>query len=160
MITDSLVSFEKYLTLHERFAKVYDFLKSNILSQMEDGRVAIDGDNIYVTISTFEGKGADELPPVEVHDSYIDIHVLLEGVETIGFIDRALCLGKDVKYDEVADTAILNELPEVFTSWNMSPAFIALILSVPSSQTGNAAPVSAVTLYSSKETSEPSSFSL
>ena len=42
MITDSLVSFEKYLTLHERFAKVYDFLKSNILSQMEDGRVAID----------------------------------------------------------------------------------------------------------------------
>lgn len=117
MITDSLVSFEKYLTLHERFAKVYDFLKSNILSQMEDGRVAIDGDNIYVTISTFEGKGADELPPVEVHDSYIDIHVLLVGVETIGFIDRALCLGKDVKYDEVADTAILNELPEVFTSY-------------------------------------------
>ena len=47
MILDSLKSFERYITLHERFGKVYEFIKSHDLHSLEDGKHVIEEDNIW-----------------------------------------------------------------------------------------------------------------
>ena len=78
MILDSLKSFERYITLHERFGKVYEFIKSHDLHSLEDGKHVIEEDNIWCTVSTSEAR---EDAPLEVHDSFIDIHIVLEGTE-------------------------------------------------------------------------------
>ena len=56
MILDSLKSFERYITLHERFGKVYEFIKSHDLHSLEDGKHVIEEDNIWCTVSTSEAS--------------------------------------------------------------------------------------------------------
>lgn len=116
MIIDSVKSFEKYLNLHESFAKVYDFLKKNDLSKLEIGKHMIEEGNVWCAISEKPGQGFVNVPPIEVHDSFIDIHIPIVGTETIGFIDRAKCSGVDAKYDAEKDMALLDETPEVYVT--------------------------------------------
>ena len=52
MIVDSLKSFEKYITLHKSFDKVYDFLKKNNLNALEEGRHIIEEGNIWCTVTS------------------------------------------------------------------------------------------------------------
>lgn len=111
MILDSLKSFEKYQTLQEGFDKVYKFIKSNKLAELEDGKYEIDGDKVYCTIVSGELKDFSQAK-MEIHDSYIDIHVLLEGSETIGLKDRGKCNTDSSKYDEATDIAFVDDEPE------------------------------------------------
>jgi len=113
MIIDSLKGFERYINLHKGFAKVYDFIRQNDLNEMPAKRYDIDGNNIYCTIWEGDANGL-ELPDLEVHDSYIDIHILLEGTETIGYRDRGRCNGDNIPYDTEKDIAFLPEEPESF----------------------------------------------
>ncbi len=111
MILDSLKSFEKYQTLQEGFDKVYKFIKSNDLYSMEAGKYEIDGKRVYCTISEGELRDVEEAK-LEIHDSYIDIHVLLEGSETIALTDRSKCKTDNTKYQEADDIAYLDDEPE------------------------------------------------
>lgn len=124
MIVDSLRGFERYLNLHSKFEKAYTYMLKNKLHEMEPGEYSIVGKDIYCTIWEGEGKGL-EIPPLEVHDTYIDIHVLLEGSETIGIRDRSRCNGNNIPYDETKDIAFLEEAPENFVS--LGPDNIAII---------------------------------
>lgn len=111
MILDSLKSFEKYQTLQEGFDKVYQFIKKNDLYSLEPGQYDIDGKKVYCTISEGELRDVEDAK-LEIHDSYIDIHVLLEGSETIGIKDRSKCNTDNTKYQEADDIAFLEEEPE------------------------------------------------
>lgn len=111
MILDSLKSFEKYQTLQEGFDKVYQFIRKNSLATLEEGSYEIDGKRVYCTISSGELKNVEDAK-LEIHDSYIDIHVLLEGAETIGLKDRSKCNTDNTKYQEADDIAFLEEEPE------------------------------------------------
>ncbi|MBQ0006343.1 MAG: YhcH/YjgK/YiaL family protein [Alistipes sp.] len=116
MIIDSIRSFERYVQIHEHFSKVYDFLTKHDLHSLEPGKYDIDGGNVWVSITEKEAVGLDSTPEMEVHDSYIDIHVPLVGTETIAWRDRAKCSGVDVEYDAENDFALLKEEPEVYVS--------------------------------------------
>lgn len=107
MIVDSVKSFEKYKDLAEGFDKVYFFLRDSKFATLEEGRYELDGDRVYCTISTQKLRDVTHAD-LEIHDSHIDIHVILEGDETIGHKDRALCdTTGNVKYDEPNDIAFL-----------------------------------------------------
>ena len=124
MIIDSLKGFERYLSLHPKFPKVYEFLAKSDLHSMEPGRYPIEGKEVYYTVWEGEGKG-DDIPPLEVHDSYIDIHLLIEGSEVIGHTNRSRCSGENISYDNERDIAYLEDIPENFV--NLSPENIAII---------------------------------
>lgn len=127
MILDSLKSFEKYQTLQEGFDKVYQFIRKNDLHQLEVGEYEIDGKQVYCKIWEGELKGI-ETAKLEVHDSYIDIHVLLDGSETIGFKDRGKCSEGTAPYDEGADITFFEDEPENYVVLgidNMAIAFPA-----------------------------------
>lgn len=124
MIVDSLKGFERYLSFHPRFTKAYEFLIKNDLASLEPGKHSIMGKEIYCSVWEGEGKGMD-IPKLEVHDSYIDIHYLLEGNEVIGHRDRSRCAGDNIPYDNENDIAFLEEVPENFI--NLSPGNVAII---------------------------------
>lgn len=115
MIIDSLKSFEKYRQLHERFDEVCRFLKYSDLHKLETGRHEISGNDVYCKIEECDARGLEEAK-LEVHDVFIDIHVLLEGNETIGFRDRAKCSGDVLTYDGADDVAFPEEEPEVYVN--------------------------------------------
>lgn len=117
MILDSVKSFEKYKTLVPGFDKIYDFIRKNNLNELCEGRHEIDGNRIYCTIAAGELKGVEpENCPLEIHDSYIDIHILIDGSETIGFKDRCLCDDSAAKYDSDNDIAFLPDTPDNYVS--------------------------------------------
>ncbi|MEN6618235.1 MAG: YhcH/YjgK/YiaL family protein [Rikenellaceae bacterium] len=115
MILDSLKGFERYLNFHSRFEEAYTYILKNKLREMEPGEYPIVGRDIYCTIWDGEGKGF-EIPELEIHDSYIDIHILLEGSETIGIRDRSRCHCDNILYDQEKDIAFLEEAPENFVN--------------------------------------------
>ncbi|HBZ35864.1 MAG TPA: YhcH/YjgK/YiaL family protein [Bacteroidales bacterium] len=124
MIIDSLRGFERYLNLHSKFEKVFSYIIKNDVHKLEPGEYSVVGKDIYFTIWEGEGKGM-VIPKLEVHDSYIDIHILLEGNETIGFRDRSRCNGDGITYDPEKDIAFLEEMPENFI--NLAPDNLAII---------------------------------
>ncbi len=124
MILDSLKSFEKYQTLQEGFDKVYQFIRKNSLYNLEPGEYEIDGKRVYCTVLEGELKDVEDAK-LEIHDSYIDIHVLLEGSETIGIKDRSKCSTDNTKYQEADDVAYLEEEPENYVV--MGPGNLAVI---------------------------------
>lgn len=115
MIVDSLKGFERYTSLHPLFEKTFKYIGRTDLASMEPGEYEIDGRDIYFTI--WEGECiSDEIPKLEVHDNYIDIHIVLRGTETIGIRDRSKCQGDNISYDQKRDIAFLEEEPENFIS--------------------------------------------
>ncbi len=138
MISDSLKGFERYIKLHPRFEAAYDFIRKTDFSTMETGEYTIlKGDKmipsvdgpvaqkeIYCTIWEGDGKGL-EIPQLEVHDSYIDVHILIEGSETIGLRDRSKCSGEVAKYDGDKDIAFMEEEPENFI--NLAPGNFVIL---------------------------------
>ena len=116
MIVDSTRSFERCTGFHHRFQKVCDYLRKTDLNSLEQGEYPIDGKEIICKIWCGKGKGID-IPKMEIHDSYIDIHILLEGTETIGHKDRALCNYSDsIDYNEAEDIAFIDDEPDNFVN--------------------------------------------
>ena len=115
MIIDSILSFERYNDLHSGFSKVYDFIRKHDLHSLESGKYVIEANNIWCEVSESEAKDPDNAQLL-VHDSFIDIHLVLEGTEIIGYKDRSKCSGDNAEYDEAMDVAVLKEEPEVFVS--------------------------------------------
>lgn len=117
MIIDSIKSFERYKDFQKGFDKVYEFLRKNDLNTLAEGNHPIVENDVWCTISTNEGRGFDPVPKMEVHDSFVDIHILLEGDETIGWKDRAKCDNLQMaEYNEAQDVALFDEVPETFIS--------------------------------------------
>ncbi|MDR1056937.1 MAG: YhcH/YjgK/YiaL family protein [Prevotellaceae bacterium] len=113
MIIDSLNGLERYWFAHKNFEKVYRFLKSHDLTRMEEGRYKIDGDTIYAIVSQDEGRQPEEAP-LEAHDSYIDIQVLIEGDETMGWKDRSACNDETANYNTESDIVFFEDMPSVY----------------------------------------------
>lgn len=67
----------------ERWEKVFNFLKSNDLSNMEIGRYEIQGDSAFALISEYISKNREDAK-YESHQKYIDIQYLIDGEELIG----------------------------------------------------------------------------
>ena len=113
MIIDSFLSLERYFSMHPKFEKVFQFLRQQDLDSLEEGRYEIEGNEVYATLTDKLGKKVEDAM-LEVHDSYIDIQILLRGQETMGYLDRRFCKEILKPYDEVKDIAFYKEMPEVF----------------------------------------------
>lgn len=89
MIIDSLNNSGKIEGLNPHFKKVFDYIKSHDLKSVPVGRIDIDGDNAWITVSEVQGKD-QSAAALESHDRYIDIQLPLVGEETFGWQSRSL----------------------------------------------------------------------
>ena len=87
MVLDTLENLEKYASLNPLFADVADFLRKNNISEHEQGKVALKGNDLYVNFSITPGKKQNEAK-LETHDKMIDIQIPLSCTEIMGYTPR------------------------------------------------------------------------
>lgn len=113
MILTDIEHCSRYEALHPLFKPLFDYVRTHDLLSMPIGRIEIDGDRLFINNSEPECV-AQENQLLEVHRRYTDVHILLEGVERIGWstIDEMHTVSKP--YDEEGDFMFYSD---PVTSW-------------------------------------------
>lgn len=113
MILDSLHNSAQIESLHPLFKKAFDYIKSTDFSIIENGKIFLEGDDLFVMINEFTGKTIEEAI-VETHKKYIDIQIPLTKPEIIGWInERKLSLPK-TPFDDDKDIAFFSDQPTTY----------------------------------------------
>ncbi len=123
MIVTNLNNTERIESLHPLFKKLFDYVKTHDILNTPCGRIDIDGDNLYINNVNPECIPAEK-QVLEVHRDYIDVQILLQGKEKIGW--KALEDSKEeVKpYEKEGDCALYSDTP---TTWiHLVPGQLAI----------------------------------
>lgn len=108
MIVSNLQHSGRIEPLHPLFKKVFDYVKAHDLLNTPCGRIELQGDDLFINNVNPECVEAEK-QVLELHHKYIDIHILLEGEETIGWKAIEDCSNLTKLYDEEADCALYAE---------------------------------------------------
>jgi len=101
MIHCSISDFRRYQSLNPRFPALADYLESGELHSLPLGRHDIIGDELFVIASPDAVTRTHAL--LEAHDQYADVHVLMAGVECMGWAPRAQLQMEDAPFDAERD---------------------------------------------------------
>jgi len=101
MILDHISYIYQYIGLYPALNQVIPFLARLKKDSLKPGIYEIDGRNIYAMIQEYETQPEDALL-WECHRRYIDLQMILEGEEEIGWSECSKLIDCG-KYDEVKD---------------------------------------------------------
>lgn len=112
MIAGSL----KHWTTERKFAhpvlrKAIDFLAETDFGVLEAGKYPIWGDDMFALLMANTTKPKEE-QPAEKHERFLDIHLLLEGEETIGWQVQDGYSKPSAPYNPEEDFALFTELQD------------------------------------------------
>ncbi|WP_444812542.1 YhcH/YjgK/YiaL family protein [Streptococcus canis] len=82
MIIAEQSDFRKYASINPHFSTVCDFLENTDLKNLEDGRIDIDGDNVFANCMTYVADGIRG-EQFENHKKYLDIHLVISNTEAM-----------------------------------------------------------------------------
>lgn len=113
MIISNLQNSQRIEALHPLFKMLFDYVKSHDLLHTETGRIEICGNNLFIN-NVYPDAVAKEKQVLEIHNDYIDVHILLEGRETIGW--KAIeDLSSEIKpYEKEGDCALYADEPTTY----------------------------------------------
>lgn len=117
MILDTLARAERYLALHPLFARAFEFLRSTDLGALEPGMHTIQGEQLFAIVEACSGCTRAEAK-LECHRRYIDIQLVLEGSDEMGWKPLAECKDPAMDYDAARDIRFFNDAP---SSWIATP---------------------------------------
>jgi YhcH/YjgK/YiaL family protein len=118
MILDALTDADRYAKLHPLFASAFTFLRDTDLMSLEPGKHPVQGEQIFVIVEACTGRSRAEAK-LECHRRYIDIQLVLSGVDEMGWKAVAECVEPATEYDAVRDIRFFNDVP---SSWVATPA--------------------------------------
>lgn len=113
MILSNLKNTERIEQLHPLFKEVFDYVKSHDLLHTECGRIELRGDELFINNANPTLIPAEK-QVLELHRDYIDIQILLEGKERMGWkaIDD---LQEEVQpYNKQKDCALYADRPTTY----------------------------------------------
>ncbi len=113
MIVSNLQNSGRIESLHPMFKQLFDYVKSHDLLYTDCGRIELDGDRLFINnVNPVCVKASEQV--LEVHHDYIDIHILLEGKERIGWkaIEDVNQLKQE--YQKEVDCALYSDIPTTF----------------------------------------------
>lgn len=113
MILSTLADSERIEPLHPSFDDFFDYVKKHDLLHAPLGRIELDGDDLFINNCEAEAVSAGS-QRLEAHKEYIDIHLLLEGSEQIGWKPLRDVTDEQQPYDAATDCALYADRP---TSW-------------------------------------------
>lgn len=124
MIVSNLKNSERIEGLHPLFKVLFDYVKSHDLLHADLGRIEIDGERLFINNVNPECVAAEK-QVLELHHDYIDVHILLEGAERIGW--KALeNLQKETKaYSKEEDCALYSDIPTTYV--DLLPGQFAIV---------------------------------
>lgn len=113
MIVSNLQNSERIESLHPLFKQLFDYVKTHDLLHTECGRIELAGNDLFINnVNPTCVSASDQV--LEVHRDYIDVHILLEGKERIGW--KAIEDVTDLKqaYQKEGDCALYSDTPTSF----------------------------------------------
>jgi len=117
MILDTLNNLEHYAKLHPLFPQVIAFLRDTDLSALNTGIHPIIEKQLFVIVEEAQGRTRAEAK-LECHRKYIDIQLVLEGVDEMGWKPLAACQQPVSDYNEERDIRFFNDAAD---SWISTP---------------------------------------
>ena len=117
MILASLAEADRYLALHPLFPHAFEFLCNTDLKALASGKHDIQGEQIFAIVEACTGRTRAEAK-LECHRRYIDIQLVLEGVDEMGWRPVAECVDPATDYDAARDIRFFNDAP---VSWVATP---------------------------------------
>lgn len=115
MIISSLKYSERVEGLHPQFKRLFDYVKSNNLLDAPLGRIVMDGDDFYINNIEVQGL-TREAQVLEMHEVYIDVHILLAGEETFGWKSMEQIENISKEYNPEKDCALSDDKPTSYTT--------------------------------------------
>jgi YhcH/YjgK/YiaL family protein len=117
MILDALTDADRYTRLHPLFASAFAFLRDTDLMLLEPGKHTVQGEQIFAIVEACTGRSRAEAK-LECHRRYIDIQLVLEGVDEMGWKPLAECAEPATEYDAARDIQFFKDAP---ASWIATP---------------------------------------
>ena len=115
MILSSLSQSSRYAALHPLFPRAFDYIRNTDLFALAPGRYNIVGDDLIAIVENVAGR-AREAAKLECHRRYIDIQLVLEGVDEMGWKALADCVQPVSDYKE--DIQFFHDAP---ATWIATP---------------------------------------
>jgi len=84
MIFDQIANSSLYFAVHPRIKSAFDYLRQTDLLTLPVGKYEIDGQNLYAMLQQYTSKPRVQAA-WEAHHRYIDLQVVIQGVEKIGY---------------------------------------------------------------------------
>nr|WP_302830118.1 YhcH/YjgK/YiaL family protein [uncultured Bacteroides sp.] len=115
MIVSNLKNVQRIEKLHPLFRVLFDCVKTHDLLHSDLGRIEISGDNLFINNLNLDCiESAMQI--LEVHRDYIDVHILLNGVETIGWKDFEDAPQEIKPYEKEGNCAQYSDVPTTFVT--------------------------------------------
>ena len=117
MILSTLFESDRYAALHPLFPRAFEFIRDTDLLVLAPGRYPIVGEQLFVIVENVAGR-TREAAKLECHRKYIDIQLVLEGVDEMGWKALADCTQPVSDYSEEKDIRFFHDTP---ASWIATP---------------------------------------
>jgi YhcH/YjgK/YiaL family protein len=117
MIFSNISQSDRYLTIHPLFSRAFDYIRSTDLFALAPGRYNILGEDLIAIVEHLPGR-TREMAKLEAHRRYIDIQMVLDGVEEMGWKPLADC------YNPVSEHSIERDIRffhDAAASWISTP---------------------------------------
>ena len=113
MILDTLDRLPIYFPLHPGFAAAYEQLRLMLAEPPAPGRYVVDEDRLFAMVARDDGRGCDA-SPLEFHRRFIDIQLVLNEYDYIGWKPLAECQSLSHPYDATRDIGFYADRPETW----------------------------------------------
>lgn len=113
MILGTLSQADRYFGLHPLFARAFEFLRDTDLARLAPGRHAVQGEQLFALVETCAGRTRAQAK-LECHRRYIDIQLVLEGRDEMGWRPVAECADPATDYDAARDIRFFNDPPSIW----------------------------------------------
>lgn len=123
MILGKLKDISRYYHIHPNLDKAIDFLIKEDLESYEPGSYAIDGKEVFMNRFNYETI-PEEDGFFEGHRDYLDIHILVDGSEKLGYEDES-ALTVEIPYNEAED--FIKYKGEAALWYHMIPGCFAIV---------------------------------
>lgn len=117
MIFATLTNADRYAALHSLFPRAFDYLRNTDLNALAPGRYPIEGERLFAIVETAAGRSRDQAK-LECHRKYIDIQLVLEGTDEMGWKPLSDCQKPLADYSAERDIQFFRDAP---ASWIATP---------------------------------------
>jgi biofilm protein TabA len=113
MILGNLNESWRYELLNPYFQELFNYVKENDMLNAPIGKIVLRENELFVNNNMIDGKKLED-QPLEAHQKYIDVHILLKGKETFGWKRTSDVKVWNEPYDEEKDCILANEKADTY----------------------------------------------
>ena len=117
MIFSTLSQSDRYAALHPLFPRAFEYIRDTDLLSLAPGRYPIVDKQLFVIVEDVAGR-AREAAKLECHRKYIDIQLVLKGVDEMGWKTLADCTQPVSDYSAEKDIRFFHDAP---ATWIATP---------------------------------------